>query len=110
MLSSEESRRLLDSFSELDNKDQTEWVEELSSRTEIRDEQDISVCILDTGANSGHPFLKPLLATEDCQSVDPSWDPADKDGHGTLIATNNGISLFIPNILICVHLRNLRIF
>ena len=72
-------------FLELENKDQAEWVKDLLSRTEINDEQDISVCVLDTGANNGHPLLEPLLSAEDCQSVDPSWGPADKDGHGTLM-------------------------
>ena len=72
-------------FLELENKDQTEWVEDLSSRLTINNQEDVSVCILDTGANNGHVLLEPLLADADCQSVDPDWGIADKDGHGTLM-------------------------
>ena len=72
-------------FLELENKDQTEWVEDLLSRLSVNKNVETSVCVLDTGANNGHPLLSPVLTEEDCQSVDPSWGVADKDGHGTLM-------------------------
>jgi len=78
-------------FLELENKDQTEWVEDLTSRLIINNQEDISVCILDTGANNGHALLELLLSDADCQSVEPKWGIADKDGHGTLMC---GLSAF----------------
>jgi len=72
-------------FIELANKDQTEWVEELSSRLSVNEDSNIAVCILDTGANNGHVLLAPVLSDADCQTVEPDWDSADKNGHGTLM-------------------------
>jgi hypothetical protein len=50
----------------------------------VKDSQ-IAVCILDTGANNGHPLLEPLLADEDCQSYRSDWQSSDHQGHGTLM-------------------------
>lgn len=72
-------------FLELTNKDQTEWIEELSSRLSVSKDSNIAVCILDTGANNGHALLAPVLSDADCQTVEPDWDSADKNGHGTLM-------------------------
>ncbi len=72
-------------FLELENREQAEWGEDLTARLVTSNKRDVSVCVLDTGANNGHPLLKPLLALEDCQSVEPDWSAADKEGHGTLM-------------------------
>lgn len=66
--------------------EQAEWAEDLSYRLNADRESLTSICILDTGVNSGHPLLSPLLSSEDCHSVDPSWGTHDHDGHGTLMA------------------------
>lgn len=70
-------------FLEAENRHQTEWVDDLARRISVRRGTDVSVCILDTGANNGHPLLSPVLDANDCQVVDPSWSKTDVDGHGT---------------------------
>jgi len=70
----------------LQNKEQAEWVEDLLARTQFDEEPQVSVCILDTGVNNGHPLLSPVLQSEDCQTVDPAWGADDHDKHGTLMA------------------------
>lgn len=65
---------------------QSEWVEDLYKRLSVDDGTNISVCILDTGVNNGHPLLEPVLSSEDCQTVEPNWGSHDHDSHGTLMA------------------------
>ncbi|MDR1510137.1 MAG: S8 family peptidase, partial [Synergistaceae bacterium] len=72
-------------FLELENREQTEWVTALQSSLRINPETNVSVCILDTGANNGHALLQPVLADEDRHAVDPSWGVNDHNGHGTLM-------------------------
>ena len=73
------------------NKDQGEWVATILERLEVAPGSDVAVCILDTGVNNGHPLIAPILKSEDCQSVDPSWGTHDHDKHGTLMA---GVSAY----------------
>ncbi|MBN2684477.1 MAG: S8 family peptidase [Pontiellaceae bacterium] len=73
------------------NKEQAEWVETILERLEVDPSSNVSVCILDTGVNSGHPLIAPALKKEDCQSVYPSWGTHDHDKHGTLMA---GVSAY----------------
>jgi hypothetical protein len=73
-------------WSEMPPREQAEWVKDLLARSRVDLENDISVCILDTGVNNGHPLLSPLLQDEDCQAVDSAWGQHDHDGHGTLMA------------------------
>lgn len=77
-------------FLELDNADQAEWVEDLVTRSQYVDDGNVSVCILDTGVNAGHPLLAPILANEDLHSVDVAWGTADHKGHGTMMAGVSG--------------------
>jgi len=70
----------------LQNKDQAEWVQNLKDRTHYKDAVDVSVCILDTGVNNGHPLISPVLDNNDCQAVDTAWGSHDHDKHGTLMA------------------------
>lgn len=72
-------------WTEMENREQAEWVKNLLDRTFI-EETDVSLCILDTGVNNGHPLLHPLLKDTDCQSVNRSWGTHDHDKHGTLMA------------------------
>jgi len=77
-------------FYELPAQDQKEWVDNLLSRVEYNF-TDTSVCILDTGINSGHPLLSEALDDESIQSVESTWGEHDHNGHGTEIA---GVALF----------------
>jgi subtilisin family serine protease len=71
---------------EMENRQQTEWIRDLLKRTKVDLDSQVTVCILDTGINNGHPLLAPVLKNEDCLSVDPEWDTNDHDRHGTLMA------------------------
>lgn len=73
-------------FSEMPMREQLDWCNELIDNTAFPENPLISVCILDTGINSGHPLLKPILRTSDCHSLIPSWGAHDHDGHGTQMA------------------------
>jgi len=70
----------------LENKEQAEWVEDLLDRLEVEEGSNVSVCILDTGTNNGHPLLQPVLQDNDCQAVNSAWGKHDHDKHGTLMA------------------------
>ncbi len=77
-------------FDELPAQEQKEWVDDLLARIEF-DFTDSSVCILDTGVNSGHPLLSKACDDETIQSVESEWGEGDHNGHGTEMA---GIALF----------------
>lgn len=76
---------------DLPNAEQTEWVQNLLNRLDVQDDTAVAVCLLDTGVNSGHPLLQPVLGAQDCHSVDPRWGADDHDKHGTLMA---GVAAF----------------
>lgn len=73
------------------NTGQSEWADELLSRIHI-EETNIKVCILDSGVNNGHILLAPILADDNCLTVDPTWGTDDRSeiggskGHGTIMA------------------------
>jgi len=75
-------------WTELTNRDQADWVENLLGRCSVDGETRSSVCILDEGVNNGHPLLQPVLSDDDCQAVDQSWGSEDHNqhGHGTSMA------------------------
>jgi len=77
-------------FDELNGDEQKKWIDELLQHTEFN-LTDTSVCILDTGVNAGHPLLRPAIEDDCVQTVNPSWNTGDHEGHGTEVA---GISLF----------------
>ncbi len=72
------------------NISQVEWVTELLSRLVFR-ETNVSVCILDTGVNNGHPLLSNSLSDAHCASYESSWGVSDDNGHGTMMS---GVSLY----------------
>ena len=72
-------------FLGLNNKEQTEWAEELRSRLLVSKDPVVAVTVLDTGANNGHLLLEPILKEDDCHAVDPKWKETDHHGHGTLM-------------------------
>ncbi|MBS4058403.1 MAG: S8 family peptidase [Bacteroidales bacterium] len=68
--------------------EQQAWVDDLLSRIELI-ESNIKVCLLDSGVNSGHQLLQPLLDNADTLTVDNAWGTDDHEpraGHGTLMA------------------------
>lgn len=69
----------------LNNKEQSEWVENLSSRLVVNKTSQVSVCVLDTGVNNGHDLLGPIINDNECFTVENEWGKDDKDGHGTLM-------------------------
>jgi len=75
---------------EMENREQSHWVEDLLARCHVDPDTDVAVCILDTGVNNGHPLLAPVLHDSDCLSVEPEWGGYDHDsitqGHGTRMA------------------------
>lgn len=73
-------------FLELSPPEQIEWVEELRRLLHIDSESQVSVCVLDTGANNGHILLEPILADEDLHSVNEDGvDDHHPQGHGTMM-------------------------
>lgn len=80
-------------FDELPFPEQAEWVDELLSRVRLGVARPDTpyVCVLDTGANRGHPLLESALSPQDLHSVEPGWGVEDGDGHGTEMT---GLALF----------------
>lgn len=85
------AKETADFFLELENREQTEWVNALRALLQVAPDATVSVCILDTGANNGHVLLQPVLANNDCHAVEPAWGVSDHQGHGTLMC---GIAAF----------------
>ena len=64
--------------------EQSEWVDDfVSQRLSIENESNISICLLDTGVNNGHPLIAPLLSDNDRQAVVLDWGVDDHGNHGT---------------------------
>ncbi|OCW97064.1 S8 family peptidase [Alishewanella sp. HH-ZS] len=81
-----------DFFDNLNIEEQRAWSTDLLQRANFTASDDSPyVCILDTGVNAEHPLLKPACSAADLSVVDPTWDAADSDGHGTEMA---GIALW----------------
>ncbi len=80
------------------NRAQADWVESLIERLQVDRESLVSICILDTGVNHGHPLLSQLLEGVDCHSVDTIWGSHDHDGHGTLMAGVSGFGNLIETL------------
>lgn len=68
--------------------EQTEWGNNLLDRLVIETQSNVSICLLDTGVNNGHPLISPILKDSDCQAVNTKWGNYDHHphGHGTLMA------------------------
>lgn len=77
-------------FEELENAEQQEWANELLRRINF-DFSNATICILDTGINSGHPLLEKAYEEDTVHSIENSWRSDDHYGHGTEMA---GIALY----------------
>lgn len=84
------AREVASFFITQENRDQLAWVEELLSRVDTHDNDDVAVLVLDHGVNNGHQLLQPLLHDEDKHTVIPQWGTSDDQGHGTLMAGTAG--------------------
>lgn len=79
-------------FASLRNIEQAEWIADLLRRTSPPTTTAPAVCVLDTGANRGHPLLEKLIHEADVMSVDSAWGGHDDGGgpgnmgHGTEMA------------------------
>ena len=62
--------------------EQQEWVEDLHNRVQFNPNTNSVICVLDSGANNGHPLLEPIIPERNCGSV-VGEGLADRDGHGT---------------------------
>lgn len=72
-------------FYAMDGPEQAEWVEETTARLQGPRDDDLALCLLDTGVAWVHPLLAPAIEQEDCHAYD-GWSPADTIGHGTEMA------------------------
>lgn len=67
--------------------EQAAWVQNLADRCEYAPEHDAPfVTLLDTGVNSAHPLLAPLLDDSDKHAIVHGWQTTDHEGHGTAMA------------------------
>lgn len=77
-------------FSNLEAFEQREWIDNLLSRASFVFGK-ASVCILDTGINSGHPLLSPAVDEDVVLTYDDALGIEDRDNHGTKLA---GLALY----------------
>lgn len=70
---------------------QDAFVNDLAARLQPPDNDAVTVTLLDTGVNRGHPLLAPALAPTDVLTANAAWGVHDHDGHGTQMA---GIALY----------------
>ncbi len=67
------------------------------------------ICLLDTGANRGHPLLAPVFAADDLHTVEPGWGVDDAVDHGTQMAglalTGDLTKLLAANDLVEINHR-----
>ncbi|MDA3949475.1 MAG: S8 family peptidase [Spirochaeta sp.] len=82
------AKHLATYYVDLENADQTEFVQELLGRCVFDDREGVSVCILDSGVNNGHPLIQPVLSDRDRTAVVADWPSTDDPmrPHGTLMA------------------------
>lgn len=73
-------------FAALPLDEQADWVGNLHGRLMLEHAGNSYVTLLDTGVNSGHPLIAPLVADADRHTIEPGWGPDDGNGHGTELA------------------------
>lgn len=78
-----------DFFTNLDKDWEGNFVSDLRSRINNQiEENNISVCLLDSGVNRVNPLLEDLIPERNLDSVNPTWTNSDsyRQGHGTPMA------------------------
>ncbi len=85
--------------------EQQAWVDSLLARLELVD-SNVKVCLLDSGVNSGHQLLQPLIDNANTLTVDNAWGTDDhhpeRAGHGTLMAGIAGYG-YMEQILVSAN-------
>jgi hypothetical protein len=87
------AKTLADFFTEIEGKEQKEWLADLQRRIVSTKEKAKTsyICILDTGINAAHPLLEKYFGANDLHTINDAWGKADIAGHGTLVA---GLALY----------------
>lgn len=86
-------RDLADFFTtDLESREQAEWVADLVSRTDnLSAQSNVTICLLDTGVNRTHPLLENIIPERHLDSVNTAWGTNDTGGgmygHGTPMAS-----------------------
>ncbi len=75
-----------DYFDRLPVEQQRRSADDLLKRVSFPHDASLSVCLLDTGVQRGHPLIEPLISAGDNQSINDAWGVADDEQHGTLMA------------------------
>lgn len=68
--------------------EQQAWADNLLQRIQVV-ESNVIVCLLDSGVNSGHQLLQPIIDNTNTLTVNNAWRTDDHEpraGHGTLMA------------------------
>lgn len=68
------------------NIEQAAWARDLVQRVVAPRQDNVAICILDTGTTQNHPLLAIGLDTYDVHKYDPTWADGDRRGHGTNMA------------------------
>lgn len=77
-------------YNDLTSIEQQEWIDELLSRISYSDEN-VTICLFDTGLTDGHPLLKNAIQVNGMHSVNTEWGMDDHGSHGTEMA---GLALY----------------
>lgn len=79
-------------FLRLEARENQRLVEDLANRLVLPPAGAPAVCLLDHGVHVSHPLLRPLIADDDAQALDPTWPLVDHaESHGTEMA---GLAIF----------------
>jgi hypothetical protein len=79
-------------FLEMSPLEEKEWADDLKDRISLgKNQNEIAICILDTGVNYSHPILVDSISVNEADTYDISWGKSDHHGHGTEMA---GLALF----------------
>lgn len=78
-------------FTELENSEQSDWVDDILQRMSVNENSEVVISILDTGINNGHSLISSVLNDKDCYSHVDQWGTYDHEGHGTKMA---GVCIF----------------
>ena len=105
------AKETADFFESMPIDEQSAWLDDLLARIQYPSEEENVpyVCLLDTGANRGHPVLTPVFAADDLHTVEPGWGVDDAVGHGTQMAglalTGDLTKLLAANDLVEINHR-----
>jgi subtilisin family serine protease len=80
---------IADFFTNLDKDWEGDFIDDLRDRINNQiDQNNVSVCLLDSGVNRLNPLLVDLISERNLDSVNPAWTNSDsyRQGHGTPMA------------------------